>query len=124
MSIRSTLVATPDRNGLDAQRTATHELRRIKSAVIQSAEGQATEAKQDLILTALNSLSELFLASNWSSVIGNTITYSYYTGIEIGNPSGNTNNVETAEYSDGTGLIYTQTFTYDSSDNVLTIVTI
>jgi len=59
----------------------------------------------------------------WDTIPGNSITYAYYAGVVPGqNPSGNTNNVETATYADGGGTVFTQTFTYDVNDNVLTIV--
>jgi len=63
------------------------------------------------------------LRANWNTIAGNNTTYTYYSGIVPGNPSGSTSNVETAEYFDYTGLVFTQTFTYDANDNVLTITT-
>lgn len=58
----------------------------------------------------------------WARIAGNSIVYNYYAGVSAGNPSGNTNNVETAEYSDKLGVVFTQTFTYDANDNIISIV--
>jgi hypothetical protein len=58
----------------------------------------------------------------WTQTPGNSVVYSYYAGVAAGNPSGNTNNIETAEYSDKVGVVFTQTFTYDANDNVLSII--
>jgi len=51
--------------------------------------------------------------------VGLTKTFVYYTGIETGNPSGN-KNVKTITYGGVLSLV--KTFTYDSTDNVLTII--
>lgn len=59
----------------------------------------------------------------WDSIPGNVITFTYYTGIAAGNPSGNTSNVQTAVYSNGLGTVYTKTYTYDAGDKVLTVTT-
>lgn len=83
------------------------------------------------LLVASGSSSSAFLETiatnttreNWNTVVGNTVTFSYYAGIAGGNPSGNTSNVETAVYSNGAGTAFTNTFTYDANDNILTIVT-
>lgn len=75
------------------------------------------------IVQVLESLNVTTLRANWTTEIGNSITYTYYTGVAPGNPSGNTSNVETAEFYEGATLIFTQTFTYDGSNNCINITT-
>lgn len=70
----------------------------------------------------LQKLSETADNANWTVIVGNSVAYNYYAGVAAGNPSGNTNNIETAVFSDTTGVVFTQTFTYDANDNVLSIV--
>ena len=58
----------------------------------------------------------------WDTIVGNSKVFAYYTGTGSGaNPSGNTNNIQTITYKTGSTTILTRTFTYDASDNVLTI---
>jgi hypothetical protein len=130
MSIRSTLVGTQDKNGLDAQRTVIHELRRIKTAIVQGALGDATAANQATMITALNSANtsldniELYsYRANWTTVIGNSIEYTYYAGVEAGNPTGATTNVKTIVYKTGITTIFTQTIAYNAADLVISIIT-
>lgn len=61
-------------------------------------------------------------ASTWDTTIGNTKTFSYYAGTQPGHPATSTTEVRTIAFSDGGGLVFTQTFTYDAANNVLTIV--
>lgn len=75
------------------------------------------------IIQALELLNVTTLRANWTTEIGNSITYTYYTGVAPGNPSGNTSNVETAEFYSGATLIFTQTFTYDVNNNCTSITT-
>lgn len=130
MSIRSTLPGTQDKNGLDAQRTVIHELRRIKTAIVQGALGDATAANQATMITALNSANtsldniELYsYRANWTTVIGNSIEYTYYAGVEAGNPTGATTNVKTIAYKTGITTIFTQTIAYNAADSVISIIT-
>lgn len=51
---------------------------------------------------------------NWTNIAGNSIEYTYEPV---------TNNVLTAEYYTGATLVFTQTFTYDSNNNVIKVVT-
>jgi hypothetical protein len=60
---------------------------------------------------------------NWTNITGNSVNYTYYTGVAAGNPSGDTNNVETAEYFTGATLVFTQTFIYNANNNVTSVVT-
>jgi hypothetical protein len=71
----------------------------------------------------LSTIATVTLRANWTTIVGNSIDYTYYTGVAPGNPSGDVNNVETAEYFTGTTLIFTQTFTYDANDNCINITT-
>ncbi len=72
--------------------------------------------------TTLDSLLTTELISNWGSNIGEVITFTYYTGVAAGNPSGN-KNIQTKVLSNGTGTILTFTYTYDSADDLLTTTT-
>lgn len=96
-------------------------LNKLTNALVQLAttnalpSGAATEAKQDVIITRLT-------ADTWTTLVGNSVAFTYYAPSVSGNPGTATNNVETAVYSDGTGVVFTQTFTYDIDSNILTIV--
>ena len=57
--------------------------------------------------------------SVWTCIPGNSIEYAYYSGVEAGNPSGN-KNLKTATYKKGTDTVFTVTYTWDSSDDILT----
>jgi len=59
--------------------------------------------------------------SVWTSIPGNSIEYTYYTGIEAGNPSGTLTNPKIIAYKTGVAVIVTQTITYNNLDNELTI---
>ena len=63
-------------------------------------------------------------ASTWDTTIGNTKVLAYYAGTQPGHPATSTSEVETIEFRNAGGatLIFTQTFTYDAANNVLTIV--
>ena len=73
--------------------------------------------------TYLSTIATVTLRANWTTLIGNSINYTYYTGVAPGNPSGDVNNVETAEYFTGATLIFTQTFAYNANDNCINITT-
>jgi hypothetical protein len=133
MAIRSTLVGTPDKNSIDAARTVTHELRRIKSALVNvsTAPNQTSiinllttiDASLTTIDTNISSLLTSTDLANWTLVAGNSIEYTYYTGIAAGNPSGSTSNVETIVYKQGATTIITQTISYNASDLAISIIT-
>jgi len=59
------------------------------------------------------------VSKNFDDITGNSKTFTYYAGVEAGNPSGN-KNVKTIVYAGSISL--TKTFTYDAQDDVLTIV--
>lgn len=98
--------------------------------------GGATETKQDAVIAALALLSKEAkqdtqltndqteiqrLGFNvWSKIPGNSVEFTYYTGVVAGNPSGN-KNIQTAVYKTGAATIATETFTYDAADDVLTV---
>lgn len=75
----------------------------------------ATEAKQDLII-------ERLVAETFTTIPGNSVGMTYYGGVVAGNPSGALTNIQSAIYSDSGGAVFTQTFTYDINNNILTIV--
>lgn len=62
---------------------------------------------------ALKELNVTTLRANWTTEIGNSITYTYDVN----------NNVTTAEYYTGVVLVFTQTFTYDVNNNCTSITT-
>jgi len=66
---------------------------------------------------SVNVRSKLF-----DEVPGNSKEFTYYSGVVVGNPSGN-KNVNTIVYKTGVTTMWTKTFTYDSADDVLTITT-
>lgn len=126
MAIRSTLVNTGDKNSIDAARTMVHELRRIKTSL----SGLATQATQVDILnlltnidTNIDSLLTSTELANWTLTAGNSIEYTYYAGVEGGNPSGTTTNVKTIVYKQGVTTIVTQTIAYNAADLVISITT-
>lgn len=96
-----------------------------------------TSTSTDGIITAINDLatdieplttkvsnySFLELSNDiWQNIPNRSIEFTYYTGIEAGNPSGTTTNVKTAILKDGVTTVITKTYTYDVADSVLTIV--
>ncbi len=70
----------------------------------------------------VNKLTSLTSRETWQYQTGNSLAFTYYSGVVTGNPSGNTN-VESIAYMTGVTTVFTQTFTYDANDNVLTLVT-
>lgn len=61
--------------------------------------------------------------SNWEFVAGNKKEFTYYSGVEAGNPSGTVDNIKTLVFKDGVGTVLTQTLAYDVSDRIITITT-
>lgn len=51
---------------------------------------------------------------------GNSQIISYYSGVTAENPSGN-KNIMSIQYTDNRGTLYTETFTYDSDDDIIQI---
>ena len=58
---------------------------------------------------------------NFNLTSGNVIEITYYTGIEPGNPSGTTTNIETVIYKSGSTTVVTKTLEYDANDNLIKI---
>lgn len=56
----------------------------------------------------------------WDKIAGNSKEFTYYSGVTPENPSGN-KNVESILFKTGVTTILTQSFTYDSEDDVITI---
>jgi hypothetical protein len=61
-----------------------------------------SSASSDTITTSLSSIETILLRANWTTIVGNSIDYTYDVN----------NNVTVAEYYEGATLIFTQTFTY------------
>lgn len=68
--------------------------------------GSATAANQEIEI--------------WDKIPGNSIVFTYYAGVEAGNPSGN-KNVKIADYQTAAVSQFTQTFAYDADDDVISI---
>jgi len=83
------------------------------------------EASNDLIVASNGNIDDNIDASTWDTTVGNSKILSYYAGSVAGHPATSTSEVETIEFrSDGGAVLhFTQTFTYDAANNVLTIVT-
>jgi hypothetical protein len=89
-----------------------------------SGAGVATESTLSTIATeaTLSSVDQNTTRDAWTTIPGNSLAIAYYTGTGGGsNPSGNTDNIETLTYSDSGGVVYTQTFAYDSTDRIISI---
>ena len=61
----------------------------------------------------LSSISTTLNQANWTSIVGNSVDYTYDAN----------NNVTVAEYYTGATLVFTQTFTYDANNNCTNITT-
>jgi len=73
--------------------------------------------------TLLTNIETYSLRDNWNVVAGNIATLTYYGGVAAGHPASSTTEVHTAVYSNGSGTVFTNTFTYDAANNILTITT-
>lgn len=110
------LAATSGGGGGGGSTEATQLL--VKAAV------EAIEASNDLIVTSNASIATNINADTWDTTIGNSKVLSYYAGSGVGHPATTTTEVETIEFRKDAGatLVFTQTFTYDAENNVLTII--
>lgn len=90
------------------------ELQRILKDIEVAAGGDASEAKQDDIISELK-------LEGWTNTPDNSQEFVYYIEGEIGNPSDDINNVKYIIYKEGINTVITKTFTYDENNNVLTI---
>jgi hypothetical protein len=100
------------------------DIHKIKQAMECACQSNAANlAILDSIEQVLKNTYTVTLNTNWTSVVGNNIVYTYYTGVAPGNPSGDTNNVETAKFFAGATLQFTQTFAYNGSNNCISIIT-
>lgn len=113
------------RHGRDSLAEIAKNTRRTAEVLIGSGSfsgaGLATEAKQDSIITQLTNNNSYSLNEVWLTVPGNSVSYTYYSGVVPGNnPSGNTN-VETIVFSDGGGAVFTQTYSYNLSDDLVSV---
>jgi hypothetical protein len=93
--------------------------RRTTEAILGSGTFSGAGIASEATLTVIEAY---MLKEVWATIPGNSVAYTYYSGVVAGNPSGNAN-LETAAYSNAGGVVYTQTFTYDVNDNVINIVT-
>lgn len=63
---------------------------------------------------------ELTERQAWTKIVGNTVEYTYYSGVEAGNPSG-TENIKEIIYKKHDVIIFTQLYSWNESDNPLKI---
>jgi len=75
------------------------------------------------VLSTTSMLDELSTLANFDMIPGNNIDITYYTGVNAGNPSGNTNNIYTIVYSTGATVVATKTLSYNAADNVISVIT-
>lgn len=88
-----------------------HKLRQALDCACKNNESNITLLTN--IEDALKQLNVTTLLANWTTEVGNSITYTYDAN----------NNVTTAEYFQGVVLVITQTFTYDANNNCTSITT-
>jgi hypothetical protein len=70
-----------------------------------------------------NECDESNLRSNWSYVDGRAQRFTYYEGVETGNPSGNTKNVKFIRLYNSLGeCVVTRELKYDSQDRIIEII--
>lgn len=94
--------------------TTREDIHKIKQALDCACQNNATNVALLVnINESLESIDTTTLRANWTTVIGNSIDYTYDAN----------NNVTVAEYYEGTTLIFTQTFTYDVNNNCTNITT-
>jgi hypothetical protein len=90
------------------------DIHKIKQAIECACQSNAANlATLGDILDTLESINTTTLNANWTSIVGNSITYTYDAN----------NNVTVAEFFTGATLVFTQTFTYDANNNCTSITT-
>ena len=90
------------------------DIHKIKQALECACQNNATNVTiLGDILDTLESINTTTLNANWTSIVGNSITYTYDAN----------NNVTVAEFFTGATLVFTQTFTYDANNNCTSITT-
>jgi hypothetical protein len=57
----------------------------------------------------------------WERTPGQSLVFTYYTGATVSNPSGDAN-VHTISYYEGTNLKMVQTYSYNASNAILSII--
>jgi hypothetical protein len=94
--------------------TTRDDIHKIKQSLECACQNNAANlATLGDILDTLESINTTTLNANWTSIVGNSIDYTYDAN----------NNVTVAEYFTGATLIFTQTFTYDANNNCTNITT-
>lgn len=63
------------------------------------------------------------ILANWGIAPGQGKVFTYYTGVESGNPSGNTTNIKTIVYQNNGNTLLTKTISYNATNNVISIIT-
>lgn len=70
----------------------------------------------------INTLVSLAELETFMLTPGNNVSITYYSGVALGNPSGNIDNIETIVYTEGVNVIATKTLSYNSNDNIISVV--
>lgn len=99
----------------------------LLSQVASNSAGTTTTTQQvESLLSSIDSVvGNIFTIvnfSNWESVQGNTIEFTYYTGTTADNPSGKAN-LATKVFKTGATTVFTQTFSYNAADDIVKITT-
>lgn len=90
------------------------------NAILADTNQLVTDTTQ--LINAVNLTNQKLDLQNWDTVVGNSLTYTYFSGVTPNNPSGNTANLESTQYYEGVSLIITQTFVYDATDRLIQTV--
>lgn len=96
----------------------------LKQLFKQLGTANVSNANVEVLLTTIN---EALVYDNWTTIAGNIIEYTYTVastpGTDADNPSGNAGNLSTKVYKDSSEtIVLTQTYSYDSNDNIIKVV--
>jgi len=91
------------------------------SSTSTNTSGLATETTLATIQSIVSTNGSYLMRDSWALIPNNSVEYNYYIGVAPGNPSGSTDNVETAVYKTGATTVFTQTFEYNAANNVVKI---
>ena len=125
----------PRGNGVQSSRSSAFQIYRLllnkldNMNIIANNTGNITVNAQALedLTTAQNqlitNLKGVVDRESWDKIAGNSIQYSYYTGVAAGNPSGNENNLKSIIHKTGATTVFTITYSYDINNRVIGSVT-
>lgn len=68
----------------------------------------------------LSTQTSIIRNANWTSIPGNSVSYSYFSGVHARNPSANPDNLDTIFYWNGNGiLVFSVEYTWDINDRMV-----